>query len=57
MRIMSDMDANETWAIEFGTDAAGTGLGGIISRVPGGNVRNVIVTLAGPRRPEYAIRG
>ena len=46
MTIITDMDSNETWAFEFGIDAAGTGLGGTISCVPAGDVSNVMVTLA-----------
>ena len=46
MTIITDMDANETWAFEFGTDAGGTGQGGTISCVPAGDVSNVMVTLA-----------
>jgi hypothetical protein len=46
MDIITSLDSNETWAIAFGIEAAGTGLGGTISCVPAGDVRNVVVTLA-----------
>ncbi len=46
MTIITEKDANETWAFEFGIDVGGTGLGGTISCVPAGDVSNVMVTLA-----------
>lgn len=46
MTVITTTDAQGTWAIAFGTDMTGTGLGGTIAVADSGNARNVVVTLA-----------
>jgi hypothetical protein len=46
MTVITTNEAANTWAIAFGTDETGTGLGGTIAVQNAGDVSNVVVTLA-----------
>jgi hypothetical protein len=46
MTVITTNEAANTWAVAFGTDNTGTGLGGTVAIQNAGDVSNVVVTLA-----------